>query len=134
VRRRATQHFSNRPLTGYRLSMRLQPDLIRALLLDTEGEEKPDLSGWSEDQLVYHSGKLIEAGLLEGAVAHDESGKIISTMATDLSWQGHEFLANLRNEKLWPQVQEQVKKAGGSVSLEILVALGTELARRAVGL
>jgi len=41
--------LSKRPLTSYRVPMRLQPDLIRGLLLEVEGEEKPDLATWSEE-------------------------------------------------------------------------------------
>jgi len=42
-------------------------NLIRLLLLETEGEDpKPDLSAYTEDQCVYHSALLIEAGLVDG--------------------------------------------------------------------
>lgn len=33
--------------------MKRDMDLIRLLLLDIEGEDKPDMSGYTEDQIVY---------------------------------------------------------------------------------
>ena len=46
--------------------MKRDMNLIRVLLLETEGEEpKPDLSDYTEEQRVYHSALLIEAEAIE---------------------------------------------------------------------
>jgi len=41
--------------------MKCDMDLIRLILLDVEGEEKPDLSGYTGEQVTYHRTLLIEA-------------------------------------------------------------------------
>ncbi|NBK26280.1 MAG: DUF2513 domain-containing protein, partial [Spirochaetia bacterium] len=46
--------------------MRRDMDLIRLILLDVEGEEKPDLSGYTQEQITYHKYLLIDADLAEG--------------------------------------------------------------------
>jgi hypothetical protein len=92
--------------------MRLEPDLIRAIMLNVEGHEPADTSAWTEQQQLYHLAHLIQADLLKGAVR----------------------LNHARNEELWPQVKERVAKAGGSLSIEVIGQILTNLAMRAAGL
>jgi hypothetical protein len=114
--------------------MRLDTDLIRGLMLQVEGHEKQDLSTWSEEQKMYHTCLLIEAGLIRGVALKGTTGQYARGHASDLTREGHEFLANARNERLWPQVKDQVAKAGGSLSLQVIGQLLTSLAAKSIGL
>ena len=47
--------------------MKRDMNLVRLLLLQHEGEEPtPDLSGFTDEQQLYHEALLIEAHLLDG--------------------------------------------------------------------
>lgn len=107
--------------------MRLDQDLIRSLLLEAEGEEPVDLSPYTDEQIAYHKAQLIDARLAKGFI-HAGLGDIIGAEINDLTWEGHEFLANARNDTIWNRGRKEVAKLGGSVSLEVLKAILAQVA------
>jgi len=113
--------------------MRRDMDLIRLLLLDVEGEEKPDLSHYSKEQLNYHKALLIEAGLVEGKVGYGDDA-ISTVKIIRLTWQGHEFLSAARNNSVWRQAKEMVSKANLTLTIPILTELLTTIAKQQLGL
>ena len=115
--------------------MKRNMDLIRLLLLKTEGEEPiPDLSGYTNAQLVYHSTLLIEAKLIHGGVITDNKGEVQATNSIRLTWAGHEFLDAARNGTIWKKVLGQIKKAGIQVTLPLLEELLKKSAREILDL
>jgi len=110
-------------------------NLIRLLLLKYEGEEpKPDLSAYTEAQQVEHSTLLIEAGLVHGQVIEDGQGMPTGTNVLRLTWAGHEFLASARNETIWKKADDQINKAGVSVTVSILQELLKQLLKQSLGM
>lgn len=115
--------------------MKRDMDLIRLLLLETEGEEpKPDLSGYTEAQLLYHSALLIEAKLIHGSILKDGEGEIATTMTSGLTWAGHEFLDAARNDTIWKQATDKLKQAGVQVTFSVLQELLKKLLKDSLGL
>jgi hypothetical protein len=109
-------------------------NLIRALLLEVEGEEpKPDLSQYNEEQQVYHSALLIEAGLIDGAVVQNGQGYPAGTTMIRLTWTGHEFLDAARDEDNWQRATTSVAKAGGSFTISILSEILTQYIKQKLG-
>ena len=104
--------------------MRLDPNLIRLALLEAEGHGFVDLGAYTEDQINYHRAKLIDAGYAEGE-KNQGLGQIgiPETTLNDLTWDGHQFLANARNDLFWKKAMRQLAKAGGSASIDIISAL-----------
>lgn len=77
--------------------MKRDEDLIYKLLLRAEGDEpRPDLSAYSEEQRAYHTAMLIDAGLVRGLISRDEVGRVRATATTELTPQGHDYLAARR--------------------------------------
>lgn len=102
-------------------------ELIRLLLKQVEGEQpRPDLSGYSEKQQVYHYTLLIEAKLVDGEVINDSTGQPASTVAWKLTWSGHEFLDAARNDTVWQKVTGKIKTSGISVTFDIMKTLLVE--------
>ena len=115
--------------------MKRDMNLIRLLLLATEGEEpKPDLSAYSEDQRVYHSALLIEAGLVHGETVLDGSGQPVGTVTLRLTWVGHEFLDAARNDTIWKKAGERIKKSGVDVTMSLLQEILKQLLKQSLGL
>lgn len=115
--------------------MKRDMDLIRLLLLETEGEEpRPDLTGYAEQQRIYHSALLIEAGLIHGIIRKDGKGLPAGTVRLRLTWAGHEFLDAARNDSIWKKAGEKIKQSGVQVSVAILEELLKKLLKEAVGL
>jgi len=115
--------------------MKRDMNLIRLLLLETEGEEpKPDLGGYTEAQLVYHSALLIEAKLVHGSVLKESGGEIASTITSGLTWAGHEFLDAARNDTIWKQATDKLKQAGVQVTVSVMQELLKKLLKDSLGL
>jgi hypothetical protein len=114
--------------------MKRDMDLIRLLLLDIEGDEKTDLSGFSKEQLNYHKALLIEAGLVQGAIANDGGGNIAAVKTIRLTWDGHEFLSAARNNSIWNKAKEAISKANLAITVPILKELLTILVKEQLGI
>ena len=111
--------------------MRRDINLIRLLLLEYEGVEHPDLSEYSEDQKLYHTGLLIEADLVNGATAKDENGCLIAAEVVSLSWKGHDFLDAARDSTIWRKATAKLKDG---VIFDVLFELLKKLSLEALGL
>jgi hypothetical protein len=114
--------------------MKRDMNLIRSLLLQIEGEEpKPDLGQYSQEQKIYHSALLIEAGLVDGEIITNGSGYPATTIIIRLKWAGHEFLDAARDEDNWQRATKSVAKAGGSFTIPILSEILTQYIKQKLG-
>jgi len=119
--------------------MKLNPDCIRDVLLVVEAASTSDNivsfpDAWSEssietfgvEQIRYHIMQCFMSGLLVEPRSHtrDLSGNIY---IRDISPAGHEFLANIREEKNWKKTKSVASKAG-SLSLKILESIAASVA------
>jgi hypothetical protein len=118
-------------------------DLIRDLLLGIEADSRLDGTNWitpdehedtfgvipahSADEVAYHLVLLIEAGYVDGKTTMDMP--IISR----LTWQGHEFLDNIRDKNIWHATKERVKGLPG-VALKIVAAIAEAEVKKRLGL
>ena len=102
--------------------MKRDMELIRRVLLEVEA--RPDahtarlqLPEYPDAVVSHHVGLLVQAGLLEGQsyVGSDEE----DWYPSKLTWEGHEFLDNIRNDAVWKEVTRKVTATGGSAGLAI---------------
>lgn len=110
--------------------MKLDPDVIKKILTAMEETETDDtraylasvnkIEGYSEAILIYHIRQLINAGFIDGKVINS-----IGEMGTDvfierLTWKGHAFVENSRNDTLWNKAKNMVVSKAGGISIDIL--------------
>jgi len=118
--------------------MKRDMDLIRSILLAIEECEEPDLHDafhgidCSDAVFHYHLGLLYREGLIDAIDGSAAGGA--NYMPTGLTWAGHEFLDNIRNEDVWSKAKASVHEKVGTVSLAVLQELAKSLARTALGL
>jgi hypothetical protein len=107
-------------------------DLIRQLLLWIESNPKLDGKRWltvytpddmgvdnhSLEEIDYHLRLLIKAGLVEGR--ENLSGGL--AVITALTWQGHEFIDNVKDVSIWEQTKERLQGLSG-VALSVVAAI-----------
>ena len=128
--------------------MRLNPDCVRDILLEVEAqtdystalkydraESVPDrFRKYSHDELIYHISQCDKAGLIE-VMTYSWGGDLV--MISDLTPDGHEFLANTRKNEIWEGTKAIAGKVG-SASLSALVQIAsnvvTELIKAQFGL
>lgn len=114
--------------------MQRDMDLVRDLLFKIGAADKPPslsslVSGRGTDDngyalAAYHMQMLIEeVGLVRGINASSSSGK--EWLNLELTWQGQDFLENVRDPTVWENTKAGAKKLGG-VSFDVFVGLAKE--------
>lgn len=117
--------------------MKLNPDCIRDILISVESMEYGtaytlkklcnDLPQYSTDELNYHCLKLIESDFIQAdSVPIPKSYLSQITRIYDLTFSGHQFLANIRSDNIWNGVKSIGCKIG-SLSLEALTQIASNV-------
>jgi Hypothetical protein (DUF2513) len=122
--------------------MKRDMELIRHLMLEVESQDSDfqyaslQKMGYTEAQIDYHLQLLIEEGLIDGEVIplHGSPDISMTIVISKLSWKGHEFLDNARNESVWKETMKTVKEKGGSVAVGVLIQLLASEAKKHLGL
>ncbi len=110
--------------------MKLNIDCIRDLLLLAEeqplGKEltlpeiESALSQYTKDEIVYSCLKLDEAGfIILATVSMIRSNIPAIRSIKDITYAGHQFLENIRNDKNWEKTKSIAKEIG-SFSLDCI--------------
>lgn len=121
--------------------MKRDLDLIRKLLIyfeekpGLEVEESPAIDGYDQSTLQYHLRLMYEAGLITCEIARSSitPERIIRVCASDLTWEGHEFLMKVQSETTWQCVKETVTARGGAMAFAVVNELATKWALRSIG-
>ena len=92
-----------------------------------------DLSGYSNDQIEYHTYLLIDAELVKGS-AKWMRDKLMDASIFCLTSEGHGFLDAARNQTVWKKAMGKVKESGGVVAFDVLKALLIAYGKDLVGL
>jgi Hypothetical protein (DUF2513) len=120
--------------------MKRDMELIRELMLAIESQdgdfnyESTGAIGYDESQIDYHLELLIEAKLVVGEVYHQMGGCSPVIRVERLSWDGHEFCDNARNESIWKEAKKIIAEKGGSVAVGVLIQLLSSMAKQQLGL
>ena len=101
--------------------MKRDMELIRLILLDAEDETEVDLSQFPSEQINYHKWLLLERGFIDGFSSSSTGGRDV--IVKSLTWEGHEFLDDARDDKVWKEAMKQLGRHAGSASLDVLKAL-----------
>ncbi len=106
--------------------MKRDSDLIRAILLAVEADHRcevlkvPDIPGHADEAVYFHTRLLIERGFL-GTHFPDRAGNQ-PWICIRLTWEGYDFLDNIRDPVVWRAVKRASAKVG-SWSIETLAAI-----------
>ena len=115
--------------------MKRDMDLIKLLLLKAEGEApEPDLSGYTDEQILYHYDLMEEAGLIVADLTRGGRGQVLNVFVKRLTNLGHDFLDASRSDTVWSKFKQAVAKVGGSISIPIAVELLKQLVKAELGL
>lgn len=113
--------------------MKRDMDLVRTLLFYFEDKsdsahvkaEDIIIEGFDQSTIQYHIDMMCEADLLscEKMQSTTTSDRLVKALPFRLTWEGHEFLDAARNEGLWNQAKDVLRKNALSVSFGILKIL-----------
>lgn len=80
------------------------------------------LKKYDNDELIYHVAYCVEAGL----VSTNQPLGLYQTIITNLTPKGHDFLENVRDNKIWSGVKSIASKVG-SRSLESVIQISSNV-------
>lgn len=83
------------------------------------------LSTYPENEINYSVLKLKEAGLIDAITCPYDDGIVIACLQ-DITYDGHQFLANIRENHIWSNVKSISKKIGAS-SLDAITQIATNV-------
>jgi hypothetical protein len=122
--------------------MRRDMDLIRTLMIQMADHPAPTLDGWyrtrgeneaEEQRILGHLKLLHEAGLIRAVVSESNNG-IAAVEPLEVTWRGHDFVDNARNETVWGTAKATVAQKGGSVSFAVFQEVLKSVALKLLGL
>jgi hypothetical protein len=114
-------------------------DLVREVLIGIENDNRLDgtqflrfaLPDRDPHEVGYTVDRLIHAGLVTGSRDRRAHGQ--APMVSGLTWEGHEFLDNIRDPGVWEETKERAKPLL-SVSLAVLAELAKAEIKKRLGL
>lgn len=117
--------------------MKRDMDRIRSLLFETESvDDFFSLDRSRDDSDRYNGQLLVEAGLLDG-VCHpgtscDQSMAPPRVTVKRLTWEGHEFLDDIRQQEIWNRIKSDFKDASFSTIVNVGKQLAASYAKKKV--
>lgn len=113
-------------------------NLIRRILLEVEaapaGKYLNHVCDDVDQTLIAEYIKIMcAAELLEGEVIYCFNGSPRYTIKR-LTWKGHDFLANAKNDTIWKKVMVEAREKGTSMTMVVVNGLLTKAAQKYAGL
>lgn len=126
--------------------MKLNQDCVREILLFIEEKQKPSQSlyieniitslkskGYTEDEIKYALSKLDETPYVNFDLT-EYNGLVLGGISSALTWEGHQFLDNIRNKTTWENVKSNIKEKVGNASITIIAAVAESYIKNKLGL
>ncbi len=116
--------------------MKRDMNLVRHILLHIENPAEVPFDAMGHDQrsILDHMELLAKAGYIEADFLPGEDGKMVGLINETLTWEGHNFIDDARNESTWTAAMKKVGTTVGSASLDVIKATVAEVAKAALGL
>lgn len=84
------------------------------------------LKSYTQEELLYAADKLLEANFLSGSRENFISSPLPSIRITSLTWEGHQFLDNIRDDGVWKNTKKVISKFS-SVSLSLIGNIASQV-------
>lgn len=94
--------------------------------------ENRDLKEYSSTEVFYAIHNLDQAGYIKALIRFG-SGAVSICIITDITFEGHMFLKNVRDNGTWKKIKSGLAKVGGA-SLAVVTQLATAYIKQELGL
>ena len=116
--------------------MKRDMDLIREILLYAERQTqrwhagKAQIEGWKSTEVVYNVGLCVDRGFLRAEPLRGSEIRLKAVgpdwVVERLTYDGHEFLDNIRNDGIWSQVKSAAKNKGVDLTFDLAIMLAKQ--------
>lgn len=95
-----------------------------------------DTYNYDKNHVAYCLKVLIEGGIVSVCETpnYSHNGNIIFAKISGLSFQGHEYLANILDEGIWDNIKKKVTSTVGAASLAVMSMMSQEAAKDFFGI
>lgn len=106
--------------------MKRDMDLVREILIHVSESNSPvDASVFVDthndsEKIIYTIDIMKEAGLVKASIQKAFQVGYVSASINSLTWEGHDFLDSVRNDKVWKEVKKTISKVAGVTSITII--------------
>lgn len=106
--------------------MKRDMELCRKILFKIESEFKStalsnlEISEYTMEKVAYHCNLLYENGLISNYSCSYADNKIYSFCVGSLTWEGHDFIDNIREDTVWNKTKVLIKKGMLPMTLEVI--------------
>lgn len=124
--------------------MKRELDLIRAILLKVEALPVGDslqsieVDGYSEDVIAEHVWLLEKSGYLEARIFTERNWQgneqVKGYLITRLLNEGHDFIADAKNDSVWQKATAVIREKSEDVSLAVVKAVVAKMMLQQFGL
>ncbi len=115
--------------------MKLNHDCVRSIMIHVEENlhygqyisfNDVKLDDYTHEEILYAADKLLEVGYFEGKKQTFSDGSEPAIRVTALSWVGHQFLDNIRDDGVWKDTKKVLSKFS-SVSLSFVGSIASQV-------
>ena len=110
-------------------------ELVRKILSEFEerdAEAKKTIApkGYSNDEIRYHIDMMVEAGFI-GMDEVFDGDRFVYSRASQLTWEGQNFLDLIRDDSQWAKIKKAVKEQGFSLTIDTIKMAASALIKMA---
>lgn len=116
---------------GRIIEMKRDMELVRKILFEIEetidnvAEYNLEIDGYSLEQVAYHCSLLYEGGLIYDYGAQYADDEIDLIAVSRLTWEGHDFLDKIREDRIWNKTKEAIASKGLPLVFDVVKAVST---------
>ncbi len=113
------------------IKMKRDMDLCRLILFKIEDEYRStalfnlQIDGYDIETIAYHCDLLFEASLIKSYKPTYASDEIYFFSVGALTWEGHDFLDNIRENTMWNRTKNSIKENALPMTLEVIKSVAT---------
>lgn len=113
--------------------MKRDLELIRKILfkiedtVDNVGKFNLQVDGYTMEQVAYHCSILYEGGYIHACNVQSNGDAVYLFSVGRLTWEGHEFLDNIREDTIWNKTKDTIVEKGLPFVFDIVKSVSTEI-------
>lgn len=105
-------------------------DTIRKILVQFEqNSPNPMPEGITKEEFFYHVELLLDKGLIKDCKIERYTGGSMYIGDGRLTFDGHDFLDNIRIDTVWSKVKSKIARAGENVSFALIKEIASTAAK-----
>ena len=107
-------------------------ELIRLIMLkveencDSNNHKELEIDGYTRDEIIYHCKLLRDAGMIN-YFAEYANGGVYFFCANELTWEGHDFLDEIRDNSKWGKIKKYIVDHGLPISIDALLEVASKV-------